>query len=271
VSHDGKRLAITQGDPGDIVLFDIARQLSTRFTFDEANDSNAIWSPDDQEIVFQSARQTGGGSTSRRALFHRVASGVEADAVFVDTKTFSTPSDWSPDGMSVLFDTLTPKGSYDLWRYSLADKTSAPFLAEPAAEAGARFSPDGRWVVYYSAESGRPEVYVRPFPSGSGKWQVSRNGGVVASWRGDGREIFFVQPGGTLMAAPVSTSGTGFEVGSPSALFKADLVDSADPTYDPAPDGNRFLCLIREAGPRKLAASITIVQNWEQTLDRPPS
>jgi len=271
LSHDGKRLAVSVGDPGDIFLFDVERQLSTRFTFDPGTDGAPIWSPDDRDIAFQSAREIPGGLNSRGDLFHRVASGIEADALLVDAQDFSTPDDWSPDGKTILLDMLSAKGSYDLWRYSLADKTMVPFLAEPHAEADARFSPDGRWVAYYSSESGRAEVYVRPFPSGSGKWQVSRNGGQTPRWRADGKELFFAQPGGTLMAAPVSTSGSGFEVGTPATLFRAETIESSGGLYDAAPDGSRFLCLLRAQGSKNQAASISFVQNWKLALDRPQS
>jgi eukaryotic-like serine/threonine-protein kinase len=260
LSHDGKRLAVTSGDPGDILLFDLERQVSARFTFDEGNDGTPIWSPDDADIVFQSARE------SRGDLFHRVASGVEADALLYDAQTFSTPTDWSPDGKWIVFEMLTPGRGYDLWRYSVADKTAQTFIDGPSTESFGRFSPDGRWIAYYSSDSDRAEVYVRPFPTGSGKWQVSRDGGDYPSWRGDGKEIYFMQRDGRLMAAPVS-SGNSFQVGAPVQLFQIEsLADTGQARYDVAPDGSRFLFLIPVEGVKASAASITLVHNWKQRL-----
>jgi Tol biopolymer transport system component len=119
-----------------------------------------------------------------------------------------------------------------------------PFVATKASETNGQFSPDGKWVSYASNETGDWEIYVTTFPGAQGKWQVSRGGGTEPRWRGDGREIFYIDPKGILTAVPVSTEGT-FSAGSPSPLFpirgRAPISSSDFFTYDAVKDGKRFL------------------------------
>jgi serine/threonine-protein kinase len=124
-------------------------------------------------------------------------------------------------------------------------------------------------VAYVSNESGRPEVYVRPFPSGDGRWQASPNGGAQPRWRSDGKELFYVENRNTMMAVPVST-GQGLTLGQPQRLFEsADLIfrNLPWPQYDVSADGQRFLTStpVQEDTP----PTIRIVQNWhEEFRDR---
>ena len=119
-----------------------------------------------------------------------------------------------------------------------------PFLVTKASERNGQISPDGRCVAYASNETGDWEIYVTTFPNAVGKWQVSRGGGTEPRWRGDGKEIFYIGPKGTLTAVEVSTEGT-FSSGGPSPLFQAHgraPVSVSDLfTYDVAKDGKRFL------------------------------
>jgi dipeptidyl aminopeptidase/acylaminoacyl peptidase len=145
------------------------------------------------------------------------------------------------------------------------------FAATDADESSGRFAPDGRFVAYVSNESGRSEVYVRSFPDGAGKWQVSSNGGAFPRWRRDGSELYYVD-GTTLMAVPVSP-GQGFVAGTPQALFNTPLlasVVSPGTLYDVSADGQRFLPWaslqsLGEAPPIR----VHVVENWyEEFRDR---
>src|SRR5208283_2173121 len=101
-----------------------------------------------------------------------------------------------------------------LWVISVDGKEEPhPFLQTEFSEDLARFSPDGHWVVYQSNEAGRNEIYVRPYPSGSGKWQISANGGSQPIWSRDGKEIFYSQSNGLEMVAKVNGAGDAFTVG----------------------------------------------------------
>jgi hypothetical protein len=127
------------------------------------------------------------------------------------------------------------------------------------------FSPDGRWLAYASNESGRFEIYVKPFPEPGGKWQVSTGGGLEPRWRGDGKELFYLAPDDKVMAVEVGT-GAAFEAGTPQALFVTSLKNASGSHYDVTPDGQRFL-LNRPIG-EESSPPITLVQNWTAFLNR---
>jgi Tol biopolymer transport system component len=148
------------------------------------------------------------------------------------------------------------------------------FLKTPFRELSGVFSPDGRWVAYQSDESGRPEIYVRPFvPPGAagagegtagGQWQVSTAGGISPVWRPDGRELYYLNPAGAMMAAPVTVMGATVVPGAPVQLFSTRIygggVDVQQRVqYDVAPDG-RFLINTELAAD---AAPITLLMNWK--------
>jgi hypothetical protein len=128
-------------------------------------------------------------------------------------------------------------------------------------EVNGQFSPDGRWVAYQSSESGRYEVYVVPFPAGSGKWQISTDGGFWPRWRRDGKELFFVTIDGQMMAASITASGTQFEATPPVPLFELPLIGTGgiSAQYAVSADG-RFLITVPVDDAS--SASLTLLQNW---------
>ena len=138
------------------------------------------------------------------------------------------------------------------------------FLQTPFTEGAPTFSPDGRFVAYVSDESGRNEVYVRSFPNGDGKWRVSINGGAGPRWRRDGRELFYTE-GNKLMAVPVATQ-LRFSPGTPAPLFENDTLQSFNPQYDVAADGQRFIVRERLVSEKPLA--IHVVNNWFEEFRR---
>ena len=153
-----------------------------------------------------------------------------------------------------------------------AGKQPFPFIdGTQYHERIARFSPDGRWVVYQSNESGRAEIYIRPFSesgataSGAGQWQVSTAGGAQPRWSRDGREVYWIAPDAKLMAAPITVSGNSVEPGTPVVLFQTrsflgGLEEPHRGQFAIAPDG-RFLIntVLDDAG----SPPITVVQNWQ--------
>ena len=176
---------------------------------------------------------------------------------------------WSHDGRFFLYSVADPGTKTDLlYRECRKDGTCAEpsvFLKTSANEAAAQFSPDGHFVVYVSDESGRNEVYVRDFPKGARKWQISADGGIAPRWSRDGREIFFVDR--TWMKTAAVTARPAFGGKAPVTLFEnrhLRLITaggiSAYPEYDVSADGNRFLVLDRPAGEPPLA--IHVVHNW---------
>jgi hypothetical protein len=125
-----------------------------------------------------------------------------------------------------------------------ASGKTTPFLGGKASETNGMISPDGKWVAYASNDSGEWEIYVTTFPGAQGKWQVSPGGGTEPRWRGDGKEIFYVDPKGMLIAVTVNTDGT-FTTGAGSPLFqlhgRAPISNTDLYTYDASKDGKRFL------------------------------
>jgi len=257
LSHDGRRVVFSIGDPGDLWLEDLSRRVATRITFDPADDNNPTWSPDDSRIYFLSMR-TGGGD-----IYGKPSSGTGSDELAFSSGSVKTPASFSPDGRTLLFSALNPKTKWDLELLSLPERKVTTFLKTDFDENLGDFSPDGRWIAYASNESGRYEVYVQPFPGPGGKWQISTSGGSMPVWRRDGKEIFYLAADRKLMTVPVRT-GDAFEPGTPVALFEARLKDDPDRHYDVSADGKRFL-LTTPLGD-ETAPPITLVQNWTALL-----
>ena len=260
ISRDGRRVAMDLRDPqtgqADIWIYDLSRRASTRFTSAPADNIFPVWSPDDSRIVFESNRK---GSDD---LYQKVSSGTGNDEEFLAQEgRLLVPTDWSSDGRFIaynLIDASTKRG-WDLGFYSSAEKKTSLFLSTPANEANGRFSPDVRWLAYASDESGRYEVYVQPFPATGGKWQISTAGGGQPVWNRNGKEIFYVSADNKLMAVDVKAD-SGFEAGTPRALFDVRLKTGTGWKYDISPDGQRFLANIA-VGETK-ANLITLVLNW---------
>ena len=139
------------------------------------------------------------------------------------------------------------------------------YIVTDASEHSARFSPDGRFVAYVSNESGSNEIYVQTFPASGGKWQISNGGGTQPEWRADGKELFFLSPGDTLQAVPVSIGAT-FEPGIPKALFKRTIERGGilRNRYNVSADGQRFLLNAARAAAQ--STPFSVVLNWPETL-----
>jgi Tol biopolymer transport system component/tRNA A-37 threonylcarbamoyl transferase component Bud32 len=259
LSHDGKRLAFAIEDSrgnSDIWIYDVARRISTRFTFDPDADLAPVWSPDDGRIVFTAYRRGPGD------LFQKISTGSGAEDLLLASPHRKIATDFSPDGRLLAYHTNMPKTSWNTFLLALSDRKPSAYLDGPFPELAAGFSPDGRWIAYVSAESGVGEVYVQSFPKGSGKWQISSGGGAMPIWRQDGRELFFLASDGKLMAVGVK-SGATFEAERPESLFSGSVrnfVGLSRRQYDVTADGQRFI--LNAAVEEQSAAPITLVQNW---------
>ena len=256
LSPDGKRVVVATRDAqkqtSDLWLHDLARGIATRFTFDPRDDTYPVWSPDGSHIAFGSDRE---GSMD---LYQKRASGAGQEELLLKSDTRKFPTDWSSDGRFLLYIEVDPKTKHDLWVLPMeGDRKPVAVIKTQFAERGGAFSPDGRWIAYISDESGRFEIYVQPYPTTGAKWQVSKNGGHWPHWRRDGKELFWLELDGTMMAAGVS-AGQTFQAEIATPLFKTGLTEIAD-RYSVSPDGQRFLLRMPvETGSR----SVTVVQNW---------
>jgi len=239
-------------------LSDVSGDNATPFTFSQGSDVQPIWSPDGRRIVWYSTRD---GTAN---LYQKAASGAGQDELLLRSDYFKNAMDWSRDGRFIIYEQLDPKGRWDLWVLPLGgNQQPFPYLQTQANEGGARFSPDGRWLVYVSDESGQYEVYAQSFPEGGSKRQISTAGGIGPVWRRDGKELFYQAADGKLMSVAVG-SGERLEAGSPVALFEFRSGNTAGletvPSYTVTADGKRFL--INALVEAQTSASLTVVTNW---------
>ncbi|HEY3204694.1 MAG TPA: protein kinase [Thermoanaerobaculia bacterium] len=267
LSPDERRIAVGVRDlraaSADIWLFDLARGIRSRFTFDPANETIARWSPDGSRIVFTSNREGFADFYEKSST----GAGEEKPVFRSDQDKFLT--DWSQDGRFLAYHTPGPKTGWDVWVLPLSgDRKPIPFVQTEFTEAQGQFSPDGKWLAYASDESGIFEVYVRSFPAPGGKWQVSTSGGTQPQWRRDGRELFYLSEDGGLMAVEVKADST-FEASAPRPLFHARFPTAAAPfgrTYSVRSDGQRFL--VTRLMEEDRAIPITVVLNWTSELKK---
>jgi eukaryotic-like serine/threonine-protein kinase len=262
LSPDGKRLAYdatNNADRSDLWIRDLTRGVSSRFTFDSADELNPQWSPDGRRIVFTS-RAKGPGD-----LQIKDASGTrEAEPLLVSSDE-KYVSDWSRDGRFILFTSRAgDEYGWDIFALPMeGDRKPVPLVKTKFNELFATFSPDGKYIAYHSNESGRPEIYVQEFPEARNKWQVSTEGGVQAFWRADGRELFY-RNAARLMAVPVEAGAT-FTAGTPVELFQTRFAAvTTRGLYRPVPDGQRFLVLAPLA--REAEQPASVVLNWTAAL-----
>jgi Tol biopolymer transport system component len=239
-SHDGNR---------DLWVAELARGIVAPLTTDAANDWYGVWSPDGKQILFCSDRN------SSATLESYVKKSMEPGAEEYPTRFPKDPFDWSSDGNWLAF------GTADIVIGSAKDLHVFPYLATPFRESGARFSPDTKWLAYSSDESGRFEVYIRPFngkPAGSGKIQISTTGGEFPVWRSDGREVFFMSPDSAINSVDLANLRSTSTVPAPVKLFRAcpqtvpfGAVGTNAPYLYPfdTRDGNRFVINCRVSAP----------------------
>jgi Tol biopolymer transport system component len=277
LSPDDTRLVFTEGNPPDVWVYDVVRGLKSRLTTDPAIDHNPIWTADGARVLFDSHRRVGGASTAAEgaAIFVKAANGAMPEQLLLDTGEGSqqSPLDASRDGRTIVFRKVAPSGVWNIWSLPLdGERKPVPYRSGPFNETEASLSPDGRWLAYSSNESGRSEVIVQPFPDPSGgKWQVSTNGGVTPRWRGDGRELYYLDASGRIVAAAVSGAGSVFSVESVAPLFRTPLPLPIVPggalgVYDVTSDGKRFLVAVPPAG--ATPAPINVVLNWTAAFNR---
>jgi len=265
LSPDGRRVATDETDSDgwniDIWIHDLARGATTRLTFDPSLDTTPIWSPNGKQLLFVSNRNLG----FRVYLKNSDGSGSEEEVADLGSNLQVNPWDWSRDGKYMLV-----RKKSEVWYLAWPDRAPKPLFQAKWTIRNAQLSPDGRWIAYSTNETGNMEVYVSPFPSVNGKWQVSTSGGEEPRWRQDGRELFYVSADGKMTAVPVKTTTAGFEAGSPVALFQTrrrQPISAQDVfSYDVSGDGKKFLIATKvdEAN----AAPVSVLLNWASHMDK---
>jgi serine/threonine-protein kinase len=270
LSPDGRRIALdVREEDNDIWVFDLGRASLQRLTFDPGFNRGPVWSPDGTRLAFSR------GLDDREEIYWQAwdGSGVP-EALTQESDYLVVPTDISADGQTLLFMGVNPPR--DVLMVSIGGETKAGtiVLGGPASEENSTLSPDGRWLAYQSNESGRLEIYVRPFPDvEGGRRQVSTDGGSRPRWSRSGDELFYYFGDGLtggLMAVAVETE-PGFSFGTPERLFQGgyEAPNQFRQVYDVSLDGQRFLMIKRaQVDTAGLPPQIIVVQNWLEELKR---
>jgi hypothetical protein len=230
-----------------------------------------VWAPDGKHLIFQSA--------SNGFTFSWIRSdGAGEPQRLLKQASVVSPWDFSATGQLAYLE-RNPETGLDIWTLplDLSDPDHPkpgepePFLRTPRDESVPRFSPDGRWIVYRSNESGNVEIYVRPFPAaGGGKWQISVGGGLYALWSSNGRELFYETPDYRIMVVDYKVEGASFVPGKPRVWSDKQLFYPGTMNMDQAPDGKRFAVVVpvENAGPEKGSVHVVFLQNFFDELKR---
>ncbi|MGE5278226.1 MAG: protein kinase domain-containing protein, partial [Acidobacteriota bacterium] len=245
ISPDGRLALVGRREPqrgvNQLLLLDLARGTAARSGSGVEEESYPVWSPDGQRFLLDWDRE------GPYDLVIRRLDGSSADEVVLRSEFDKVAQDWSRDGKVILFRDYDPRQP-GLGILPLGSKDPPSHVAGSERADGFRLSPDGRWILWTSAESGRREVYVQRFPDGSARQQVSVGGGASARWRPDGREIFFVSPDAKLTAASVDSSEGSLRMSIPAPLFPVSRAQMEDAytgakalNWDVSPDGSKFL------------------------------
>jgi Tol biopolymer transport system component/tRNA A-37 threonylcarbamoyl transferase component Bud32 len=261
ISPDGRRVAAAIGSPtrADLWLLDVQRGVSSRFTFTGTAHSDPVWSADGSTIVYR----------GRNSIFRKDSSGAGEEQRMTQSTLLQSPTDWSRDGRTILFNRFSPGTASDLWVLPVTPEgnpTGQPqaYLHTQFNEQDGQFSPETnpRWVAYTSNESGQQEVYVQAFPEARGKFQVSAGGGRFPRWGpaspGISRELFYVSLNDKLMAAALKFGKDSVEPAAPRELFALPTPTINFIPYDASADGERFLV----QAPPQQAPPLSVIVNW---------
>ncbi len=302
VSPSGQRVAVHRhdGTGGDIWVMEPPPASPKRITFDATQDnSSPVWSPSGDRIVFASKRNDKWGLYVTRSD----GSGTDGD-LLVESELPKAPMSWSPDGKRLVYSVLDPKGAGDIWILPMdgaaEERKPVPFLASSKNETHPQISPAGKWYAYASDLTGKKEVYVQPFPTGTGRWQISLDAGLGADWprwKRDSKELYFHSLGnagpygfytnggafaGPIYSAAIKVTGQTIDPGIPNEVirvlalrFPHGGVDYH--TYDVSADGQKFLSYQRVLTTSASSAAIlpevpiqgmTVAKHWVSKLKK---
>ena len=276
LSPDGSRVALDiRDDQNDIWVWDLARQSLSMVTKDPGLDRFPVWSADGKRIAYASPRD---GTLD--SIYIQAADGTGAVQRLTETEVAHAPLTFTNDGTRLLVregGRAAATGGV-LKVLSLTDRTLIPLIQPPTPVMNAEISPDGRWLAYQSSESGRQEVYVRPFPDvNSARYPISTSGGNRPLWSRNGRELFYISgvsgDASALMAVAVQP-GTSFSPGRPQKIFEGRYFGNVDTyvarSYDVSPDGRRFLMIKEQASRDQSPGSpaLVLVLNLADELKR---
>ncbi len=268
LSPDGTQLALTVGDWSrsnrSIWLWNISRNVGSRFTLSDQDANTPAWSPDGSHIVFSMKHGPG------HDLFVQPVSGASGESLLYTSSEAKGEPNWSADGRWIVYMAAPkwegPGTNFDIFALSVGDSARpVPVVATKFWDSSPALSPDGKLLAYASLEWDRWEVYVQSFPGPGGRRRISTRGGVQPAWRGDSRELYYLGLDAGLIAVAVEP-GPPPRFSPPRKLFDAPVkVPSlAVTTYLPTRDGQRFL-LVSPEGEKRVGAT-TVILNWPALL-----
>jgi Tol biopolymer transport system component len=268
LSPDGRLVLVGhyegQGNLGEIWLHDVTRKLANRLTFDGGDDYLPLWlGPGNREFLYNSPRPNSSGAIYRAAIDR-----PNEEKLWLPGERNQVPDAVTPDGKRVVFERTDERGKINLWIRALDGASAETRLGpETSTEISADISPDGRWLAYASDATRTWEVYVRRLDGSGGVVRISRDGGFQPLWRRDGRELFYVDANGHLMAVPIALSAAGdsLQPGAPTTLFEARLEESTDRQYDAGENGQRFVLNRSVAND---SVPIVVVLDWKALLGK---
>jgi eukaryotic-like serine/threonine-protein kinase len=268
ISPDGTRLIwmMNQGPSADLWVYDWRRGSKTRLTDGQDVYAYPVWSPDGRYVVFSSSK----------GIFWTRPDGAGRPHPLIESKALLWPTSFTPDGKRLVYSELNPTGGLiktvllDGSGGQLRAGTSEGFLQTSALPFPA-FSPDGRWLAYADAESGRYEVYVRAYPDKGTRWLISSGGGTMPLWSRTERELFYRDEDSRIMVATYTANGDTFVADKPRLWSEKRLANTGlTPLFDLAPDGKRFAVLVAEEGrePPAVQNHVTLILNFFDELRR---
>ena len=272
ISPDGQRVAFarTEGNNADICIADLRRATTNRLTFDTAMERWPIWSPDGKTITYSS------GAYGSLDLYRRASDGSGAAERLTTHPSNQHAMDWTSDTHYLAFTRNVANFGTDLMVLpdSPPGRDAYTFLQTVVSEGHCQLDPrTNRWIAYSSDDTGRREIYVKPFvpgkPAPDARWQISTTGGTMPRWRRDGKELYYWALDGSIMAVTVDGSGTAFHWSPPVALFRTvtPTLRTNDINFDVTADGERFL-LVEPADPTA-SQPLVINTNWLATRTIP--
>jgi len=247
-------------------VYDLNRGTASRLTY-EGKTNWASWTPDGRRVVFDWLK------SGQPNLYWQPADGSSGMERLTTSDHYQASGSWSPDGATLAFVEGHPDTGQDILLLDLRNRRITPFLNSRAWETYPEFSPDGRWMAYVSTESGRLEVYARPYPGPGGKLLISKEGGLEPLWARNGRQLFYRSRIGDdadlVWVVDVRTDG-GFSASKPRLLFKAPGLGGGDPIrgWDLSLDGQRFLMVKDEEVKPTPVTEMVLVMNWLEELKR---
>lgn len=266
LSPDGQRIAVDVGVGSgvDIWIYDLSRKALNKLTFGPSKNYAPIWSHDGQRVFYRKDAADG-----KIAIAWKSADGSGEEEVLYTGDRPVFPSSASPDGKWLALSLQEAGGAFDVYMFPLTgEHRLQPYVTGPFDESGASFSPDGRWVAYRSNESGRYEIYVKPFPDPKGRWQVSTEGGGEVRWSPGGKELIYRRES-EYMAVPVATAGT-FQAGAPRLFLNQTLpriTAGSGSVFSLSHDGKRVL-LVAPTQSAATALQLVVAVNWTEEVLR---